>query len=159
MKKIIFGLIATVVLAFNVNAQRPNLSLTTPCPLGEHPVLSFEFNTIKLHRASTGCNKRFSICSDGEWLIDCVTDITHRSSSYNATNNTTLVIGDLSNDKKYLTLRFPIELTKLKEFSSEDFKVFGFDNDYILVDGLSIEKGDYIPTFTEKEILVKVKVK
>ena len=157
MKKFFFGFLATVFLTLNVNAQRPNLSLT-PCPVGQHAVLSFEFNTLRFHRASAGCETRFSICSDGEWIIDCL-DNSHRLSNYNSNDNTVKVVGEVSTDGNYLTLHFPIELTRLSGYVSNDFIDFGFDNDYYLTKDFSIEKGDYTPTFTNDEIIVKVNIK
>lgn len=158
MKKLIFSLIAMTLLSFNANAQKPSLAIN-PCEVGQHPVLSFEFNTIRFHRASTGCERRFSICSDGTWIIDCVNDSMSRKSEYNAGNNTALIVGEVSTDLKYITLHFPIEITRLAGYTPEDFNNFGFDEDYSLTKDFIISKGEYIPTFTADEILVKVNLK
>ena len=158
MKKLVFGLIATVMITLNANAQRPNPALV-PCEIGEHPVISFEFNTIKLHRASAGCKKRFSICSDGTWTVDCVPDSQSKLSNYNDERDDVLVVAEISKDGKTATLHFPIELKKSLQFTTEDFKNFGFDENYSLTKDFVIEKGEYIPTFTKEEILVKVNLK
>ncbi|MCF6132345.1 hypothetical protein [Flavobacterium wongokense] len=158
MKKKVFSLIALVMIVLNVNAQRPSLSMVA-CDPGQHAVLSFEFNALRFHRASTGCEKKFSICSDGTWTIYCVADSKRKLSSFNSVKNSAIVIGEVSNDGNYVTLHFPIEITKLDGYQSGDFENFGFDSDYDLSKDFTIQKGNYIPTFTEDEILVKVNLK
>ena len=158
MKKLFFGLAATVLLAVNANAQRPSLS-SIKCDVGQHAVISFEFNCMKLHRASTGCERRFSICSDGDWLIDCVDNNLSKLSSFNPKDNKALVVGEVSVDGKSITLHFPIALKNASHFVADDFKNFGFDEDYTISEDLILSKGEYIPTFTKDEILVKVNLK
>lgn len=156
MKKLFFWLIATMFLTLNLNAQRPSLSMN-PCGVGQHAVLSYEFNTLRFHRASAGCQKRFSICSDGTWTIDCVDN--SQKSKYNKEKNTALIVGEIDSDGKNITLHFPIGIIKLKGYVSEDFKDFGFDSDYYLTKNIIIIKGDYVPVFTEDEILVTMPLK
>lgn len=158
MKKTIFGLIALVLFTLNANAQKPNLALVS-CEVGQHAVISFEFNTIKLHRGSTDCKKRFSICFDGTWIVDCVPNSQSKLSSYNEEKNTTFVVAEISQDGKTATLHFPIELKKLSQYKPEDFNNFGFDEDYRLSKDFVIAKGEYVPTFTKEEILVKANLK
>ena len=155
MKKLVFGLIATVIITLNANAQKPNLALV-PCEIGEHPVLSFEFTTIRLHRFSTDCKKRFSICFDGVWIFDCAPNSRSKLSNYIEERDLVLVVAEISEDGKTATLHFPIELKKSPEFTADDFKNFGFDENYSLTKDFVIEKGEYIPIFTKEEILVKV---
>jgi hypothetical protein len=158
MKNLLFSFTATVFLLLNANAQRPNLALYT-CEIGQHPVAYFDFDYLRFHRASTHCERRFSICSDGTWTVECVDNSRSSKSKYNALTKTATIVAEVSVDGKSATLHFPIEITKLKEYTAEDFKNFGFDADYSLSKDFVIPKGEYIPTFTSDEILVKVPLK
>ena len=156
MKKIIFGLIAFLML--NANAQRPSLS-SVICDVGEHAVLTYNFNCFKLHRKSTTCTKRFSICSDGTWSIECVSNYLKKLSNYDPKKDNVKVVIEISDDGKSAVLHFPIELKKSSHFISEDFENFGFDENYIINKDFTIAKGEYIPKLTNEEISVTVDLK
>ncbi|WP_264521710.1 hypothetical protein [Flavobacterium sp. N1994] len=158
MKNLLFSFFATTFLFLNANAQRPNLS-NYHCGEGQHAVAYFDFDCLRLHRLSTNCTRRFSICSDGTWTVECVDNSRTSKSKYNALTKTATIVAEVSVDGKSATLHFPIEITKLKEYTAEDFKNFGFDADYSLSKDFFIIKGEYIPTFTNDEILVKVPLK
>ncbi|MDI1316268.1 hypothetical protein [Flavobacterium sp.] len=156
MKKLVFGLITTLFMSINANAQKPSLS-DVVCGPGQHATISFEFNTLRFHRASAGCTRRFSICSDGEWIIECVDN--RRLASYNPVKDSATVLVEISNDGNTALLRFPIEIKSLPHFKEEDFSNFGFDNDYKLTKDFVIAKGEYAPKFTDREITVTVNLR
>ncbi|HSD13059.1 MAG TPA: hypothetical protein VLB74_00270, partial [Flavobacterium sp.] len=117
--------------------------------------LSYEFDGFKFHRASTGCASRFSICSDGHWTVTCING-SSKLSGYNSLTGKVLVTGVLSKDQESMTLHFPIETMTSPTFKEEDFETFGFDEDYKMYDGITIKAGEYVPTYTTEEIIVKV---
>lgn len=137
------------------NLKNSKLPSQEPCLVGTHPVLSYEFDGIRLHRASTGCESRFSICSDGHWEVNCIDD-RDALSKYNPNTDRVLVSGVLINNQENLELHFPIELMSSPTFETEDFETFGFDEDYKVYEGITIKAGEYIPTYKNDEIMVKV---
>ena len=126
-----------------------------PCPLGTHPVLSYEFDGIRLHRASADCERRFSICSGGHWEVNCVED-RYLLSRYDSKSDRALVSGVLKNNGQSLELHFPIGLISSPTFEIKDFETFGFDDDFKIYEGVTIKAGEYIPSYTKDEIIVEV---
>src|SRR6478672_8483780 len=115
MKKLIFGLIAILFTTIHINAQK----LPQLCPFGQHPVFSYEFNCLRLHRASTHCTSKFSICSDGNWSMECVGNEKAKLSNYDGEKGTAVVVAEIFSEAKTATLHFPIGIKSSPEFASE----------------------------------------
>lgn len=131
---------------------------TLVCPEGTHAAYVYNFNTIKLHRAKTGCTSRFSICADGKWEWECVPDdgaVPVYGPADDGLSNTAKVAAEVSKDLKNIKFRFPIELLTDPSFVPSDFTTFGFDTDYTVGDYI-VKTGDYQPIYTSTEIQVIV---
>lgn len=129
-----------------------------PCPPGTFETWSYDFDYIALHRASTGCASRFSICVSGHWVRDCAPNFPGKLSGYDPITEKVSVVGVLSSDKDSMELHFPIELKSLPTFTNDDFDTFGFDSDYALDEKITIKAGEYVPFYTKNEIIVTVKL-
>jgi hypothetical protein len=132
------------------------LSRGVPCPMGTQPVLEYEFDCLRLHRASRGCRSGFGICSDGHWEIHCKEVA---AGSYIASSNRALVCGVISENQTEITLHFPIDIMRSPGFIISDFNKFGFDSDYTMYEGVTISAGEYTPSFTNSEILVTCRLR
>lgn len=174
MKKI--GLILALVLgtiivscstdndSVNMNEKESSVNLKVlDCPDGYAKVLVKEFVTHQLHRASSSCFSRFSICSVYRWVEDCVPNSMYPNPATvisptlqqptGGASVATVIAEILPNNQ--LRLRFPIELLNDPEFNSSDFETFGFDSNYD-INGMTVKADDYTPVYTDREIQVIV---
>lgn len=129
------------------------------CPDGQTKILSEEFVTLRLHRASRGCSGGFGICSVTKWVESCVDDDLIpliREEFYIASRTASVSIIVLPN--KQLLFKFPKDMMNDPEFVHSDFNNFGFDVDHD-VNGMVVKAGNYLPIFTIDEIQVTVDIR
>lgn len=126
-----------------------------PCPKGTTASLSYEFNTMRLHRASKNCEKGFGICSDGFWVIDCADEFGTliAQAPLGRSGKETQSRAFIHSDKGNVNLYFPSELTEQEGFSPEDFEFFSVDEDWEITTDVLIKKGDYPLNYTSNGLI------
>lgn len=143
-----------------VNMQETKEAITQKmlldCPPGYTKKLVREFQTTRVHRGSTGCLSRFSLCDVYVWKERCVENelgtVLYPSYSFQQ-RSVTVVVEVLPGNQ--LLFRFPADMMADDEFKPEDFNTFGFDEDYE-INGLRVRAGDYTPVITSTEIRITV---
>ncbi|MGQ2983579.1 hypothetical protein [Flavobacterium sp.] len=128
----------------------------TECPEGQHMALVYEFNTLRLHRGSTGCTRRFSICSDGKWEWQCVDNEFGAAPALDNSLTQARVVFEVKRSGTGMKIRFPRGLTSAAGFVASDLADFGFDSNFDMGSGVVIAAGDYPLTYTSTEIQVDV---
>ena len=140
-----------------MGSEDNNLKMRTgsPCPEGTTGSLSYEFDTMRLHRASRNCERGFGICSDGFWTIDCEDEdgMLIAQAPLGLSNGKTQGKAFIHPTEKTLNLYFPGELTSDENFTAEDFLSFGVEKDWEISKDIIVKEGDYTLDYTPNGLI------
>ena len=131
------------------------------CPPGTHAVLSWEFDTFRFKRPKYDCNRGFWFCSDGHWVLSCEPNQYRAAeiSNVDIDNGTTTVSIAIYEGENYIDFYFPKELLNVGGNSLSDFTTFNVDDELMLIEGVTLKKGDYSSRIEDDEIIISVDVK
>lgn len=123
------------------------------CPEGQMEQWSYAFSGFNFHRPVMNCESGFWFCqTGGHWVVKCVT----RISTPTLINNVATVYGSEVDGKA--ELRFPIGIKNLEGYTEEDLQNFNVDENYEIVEGVTLKQGVYPVTETAQELVVLVDI-
>ena len=131
------------------------------CPIGQHPVITFDIDQFNFHKPRTNCTSGFGLCIRGTWGYKCVDD---RQTYYSAiTADGVAHIWAQVLRGGLLELHFPIDLVNTPGYTLDDLSNFSVDDEWDMSpepnNPLIMEVGEYKTSFTEHEIIVIVPIK